>query len=116
MRKCGFFLLFSVFILYALSCVAEEDKKEEIPEGMEIIQVGDGQRIFVPRGTKTRKVGAQLILQDNSEYVAKRFLEIEDYLKTLEAEIKGLKKEIEQLKKLISDMQNSKLISPEKKP
>lgn len=116
MRKCVFLLLLSLFILYSLYGIAKEDKEEEIPAGMEIIQVGDGQRLYVPQGTKTRKVGAQLILQDNSEYVAKKFLEMEGYLKTLEEKLAELKKEIEQLKKAISDIQNSKLNSTEKKP
>ena len=113
MRKCIFFLLVSILIFYSFHSIAKEDKKEEIPAGMEIIQVGDGQRLYVPKGTKTRKVGAQLILEDNSEYVAKRFSEIEDYIKTLQANIEELKNEIGQLRKAISDMQKSKLLSQE---
>lgn len=104
-----------LFIFYAFYCIAKEDKKEEIPAGMEIIQVGDGQRLYVPKGTKTKRIGAQLILEDNSEYVAKRFSEIEEDIKKLRAEVEAQAIEIEELKKTIAQMQSSKLISQENK-
>jgi hypothetical protein len=58
-------------------------------------------------------VGAQLILEDNSEYVAKRFSEIEIDIKALQEKIEAQKIEIEQLKKIINEIQNSKLTSKE---
>lgn len=113
MRKSAFLFLIALFIFYAFSGIAKEDKKEEIPAGMEMIQVGDGQKLYVPKGTKTKRVGAQLILEDNSEYTAKKFSEIESVIKTLQARIEEQKIEIEQLKKIINEIQNSKLISKE---
>lgn len=116
MKKSAFLFLIPLFIFYAFYCIAKEDKKEEITAGMEIIQVGDGQRLCVPKGTKTKKIGAQLILEDNSEYVAKKFSEIEDDVKELRAKVEAQALEIAQLKKTINEMQNSKLISSENKP
>lgn len=113
MKKPAFLFLVALFIFCALPGIAKEDKKEEIPAGMEIIQVGDGQRLYVPKGTKTKRVGAQLILEDNSEYTAKKLSEIEDDIKELQAKVEAQNLEIAQLKKIISEMQNSKLISKE---
>lgn len=115
MRKLAFLFLILLFIFYAFYSIAKEDKKEEIPAGMEIIQVGDGQRLYVPKGTKTKRIGAQLILEDNSEYTAKKFSEIEDDIKELQAKIEEQNLEIVQLKKTIAEMQNGKLISKENK-
>lgn len=115
MRKSAFLFLIPLFIFYAFYSIAKEDKKEEIPAGMEIIQVGDGQRLYVPKGTKTKRVGAQLILEDNSEYTAKKFSELEDDIKELQAKVEAQALEIERLKKAIAEMQNSKLISKENK-
>lgn len=113
MKKSAFLFLIPIFIFYAFYSIAKEDRKEEIPAGMEIIQVGDGQRLYLPKGTKTKRVGAQLILEDNSEYVAKKLSEIEADIKALQAKIEEQKIEIEQLKKIINATQNSKLISKE---
>lgn len=113
MKKSAFLFLVPIFIFCALPCIAKEDKKEEIPAGMEIIQVGDGQRLYLPKGTKTKRVGAQLILEDNSEYTAKKFSEIEIDIKALQAKVEEQAIEIERLKKTINEMQNSKLISKE---
>jgi hypothetical protein len=112
-RKSALLFLIPLFIFYALPGIAKEDNKEEIPAGMEMIQVGDGQRLYLPKGTKTKRVGAQLILEDNSEYVAKKFSEIEIDIKALQAKIEAQALEIEQLKKLIREIKNSKLISKE---
>lgn len=113
MKKSAFLFLIPLFIFCALPGIAKEGKKDEIPAGMEIIQVGDGQRLYLPKGTKTKRVGAQLILEDNSEYTAKKFSEIEIDIKALQAKIEEQALEIEQLKKLIHEIQNSKLISKE---
>lgn len=113
MRKLAFLFLIPLFIFYSLYGIAKEDKKEEIPAGMEIIQVGDGQKLYLPKGTKTKRLGAQLILEDNSEYVAKKLSEIESDIKALQTKIEAQKIEIEQLKKIINEIQNSKLISKE---
>lgn len=113
MRKSAFLFLIPFFIFCTLPGIAKEGKKEEIPAGMEMIQVGDGQRLYLPKGTKTKRVGAQLILEDNSEYVAKKFSEIEIDIKALQVKIEEQKTEIERLKKIINEIQNSKLISKE---
>ncbi|TAN62760.1 hypothetical protein EPN16_00935 [bacterium] len=112
-RRTALLFLIPLFIFYAISGIAKEDKKEEIPAGMEIIRIGDGQRLYLPKGTKTKRVGAQLILEDNSEYVAKRFSEMEIDIKALQAKIEAQEIEIEQLKKIINEIQNSQLISKE---
>ena len=75
-----------------------QTEKREIPEGMEEIQIGGSAKIIVPKGAKTRKVGAQIIVEGTKEYVARRFYELEVQLEEmkqkqieLEAEIKTLK-------------------------
>ncbi len=103
MNKIYFVLLFIVFNLLVtnISTKASNDdlNQNEPPSGMEIINVGtDGQQLILPKGTKMRKVGAQLIIEDNAEYVAERIWNLEKRLKKLESENEEFKKELQELK------------------
>jgi len=76
------------------------------PEGMEKIRLGGSAELLVPEGAKTRKVGAQVIVEGTKEYMARRFSEMEKKIADLEkrqaeleAELKALRKELEDQKK-----------------
>ncbi len=71
----------------------------EIPEGMEEVQIGGSGKLVVPQGAKTRKVGAQVIVEGTKEYMARRFKETDERLKALEDQQTQILKEIEELKK-----------------
>ncbi len=57
--------------------------------------------LIVPKGAKTRKVGAQIIVEGTKEYMSRRFFEMDAQLKKIEARQTELEKEIETLKKTI---------------
>jgi len=75
-----------------------EDGEIIIPPGMELRKVGKID-ILLPEGTKITKVGNRMITEGIREYIARRFLDIEDSLDKIKKEQDALKKEIEDLKK-----------------
>ncbi|MBN1405378.1 MAG: hypothetical protein JW946_02540 [Candidatus Omnitrophica bacterium] len=101
------FIIFSLIIFTAVS-FAQENDSEEASSGMEIIQVGNGQKLFVPKGTKIRRVGAQLILEDNAEYVATRISGLEARIEKLEAQGEELKQNVQDLKNSVKGSEGSK--------
>jgi hypothetical protein len=96
MKRVVFLVFFFVFISI-IPLYAQETDKQEIPPGMERLEMGAA-RVVVPIGTKVRKVGSLIILEDDSEYMSRRFLEMEERLAELEAKEAELKKEVEGLK------------------
>lgn len=70
------------------------------PKGMEITNIGPaGQQLILPKGTKMHKVGAQLIIEDNAQYIATRIWNLEKRMKELELTNEEIKKQLEELKK-----------------
>lgn len=77
----------------------DDTNQQKPPSGMEIINVGGaGQQLILPKGTKMRKVGAQLIIEDNAEYVSERIWDLEKRINKLESASEELKKQIQELK------------------
>jgi len=96
-----------VLILISLSIIsiyAQEVDKEEIPPGMERLDLGAA-KVVVPIGTRVRKVGSLIILENDSEYMSRRFLEIQERLAELEAKEEELKKEVGGLKEALAEIQ-----------
>lgn len=104
-------LLLFLFLIFVFSVqsgtTAKEDKKEYIPPGMEIIQIGNA-RHRVPKGTKMRKEGGLIVLEGNSEYMARK-------LSCIEERLTGLEKQIEELKKAVDEIQKGSLAIEEEK-
>jgi len=82
-------------IVFSSSLWAEEAHNEEVPVGMEIIMVKPGMKQIVPKGTKVSKKGDLIVLEDSNEYSARRFEEMENRFKSLEAELDTFKKGLE---------------------
>jgi len=117
--------LIVVCVFSAILVIAKENgKKEEVPEGMEVLRAGNV-RVIVPRGTKIDQKGNVITVEDISAYSARRFLEIEGRFTETEerlAETKGrlaktegrlgeveareeeLREEVEQLKKALEEI------------
>lgn len=72
----------------------------EIPSGMEEIEVSGGYRIIVPKGAKTRKIGAQLMIEGDAEYMARRFEEMDQEILRLKESVNNLQDRIEQLEEM----------------
>ncbi|MDD5466098.1 MAG: hypothetical protein PHP73_07175 [Candidatus Omnitrophica bacterium] len=102
MNKICIILLFIALNLLVTNTPAkannDNSNQQKPPSGMEIITVGDGQQLILPKGTKMRKIGAQLIIEDNAEYVSERIWDLEKRIKRLESANEELKKQIQELK------------------
>lgn len=100
MRKAGIFILMLVLVFSAIFVAAPEDKnkKEEVPVGMERLEIRKGLEIIVPEGTKMRKQANIFMLEGVNEYVARKFHELRKRIGKLEFSVEELKKEIKQLK------------------
>ncbi|MBL7131838.1 MAG: hypothetical protein ISS45_10655 [Candidatus Omnitrophica bacterium] len=91
-----YFPLILVFVFSILFIIfAKADEKEELPAGMEIIKIGNIEYV-VPKGTQINKQGSAAIPESLSEYVARRFSDIEEYFAKTDQEIKQLKKRVGQ--------------------
>lgn len=112
MKKILIFLLLSYFIFSTVKVFAREKglgvTRQELPTGMENIKIGDGQVLFVPKGTRVRRVGAQIIVEDNAEYAVERFITLEERVKKIETAQEELKETITTLKDALQKITESK--------
>ncbi len=76
---------------------------QEIPQGMEIVNITAGHRLFVPKGAKIKKIGAQIIVENDTEYMSRRFEENEQRFIEIEARLETL---IEQIANITKEQQN----------
>jgi hypothetical protein len=88
---------------------AQEKAEKEVPPGMELLEMGAA-KVVVPVGTKVRRIGSLIILEDDGEYMSRRFLEMEERIQELEAKEKELKQEIEALKQTLDKIQTRESI------
>lgn len=101
-----FFLCCQVFVF------AQEGNQPKIPEGMEAVSIGGSAQLIIPKGAKTRKVGAQIIVEGTKEYMSRRFEEMEERFARFEAAQEELKKEVQSLQEQL----NGTDIKKEEKP
>ena len=87
--------LFLALFLSALPAQAQENKKDEIPPGMEMIEVKPGYRQLLPKGIQISKVGDLLKIEDLKDYTARRLQDMEGLLKEGEADQAELRQEID---------------------
>jgi len=105
-----FILFFHVIVVFAQS-----ESIQKIPLGMEKInKTGSGQ-VIVPKGAKTRKVGAHIIVESDREYMSRRFFEMEERFKKLEKDNEELRKEVRELKKVIKTLKRATFLSDDNK-
>lgn len=85
------FLIPAFMFIAVFSAAARENKKDEIPPGMEMIEIKPGYRQLLPKGIKISKVGDLLKIEDLKDYIARRLQDMEDKFKqneTAQAESK----------------------------
>ncbi|HOW35097.1 MAG TPA: hypothetical protein PL155_01595 [Candidatus Omnitrophota bacterium] len=91
-------VLIVLFFFPAMIVCAQNINVQNIPEGMEVIEINGSGQIIVPKGAKTRKIGAQIFVEGTKEYMSRRFEEIDERLANIEKTLENLQKEIESLK------------------
>ena len=95
--KRNYFLLFSACLI-CIVCLIVEAYEEELPPGMEIIEIGDVKHL-VPIGTKVRKESGLMVLEGQSEYMARKFISIEQRIEQIEKDLEALRKAVGEIKK-----------------
>jgi len=73
---------------------------------MEAIRLGGSAELIVPKGAKTRRVGAQIIVEGTKEYMSRRFSEMEKRLAAIEKRQENLIKEVKSLNNALKEQQN----------
>ena len=106
-----FLFFFSGIFVFAQS---EEKKqnpayeiKQEIPEGMEAVQIGGSAQLIIPRGAKTKKVGAQIIVEGTKEYMSRRFSEIDAQIEQIKKTQEAITEELKTLSDAIKNTQDN---------
>lgn len=103
-QATGLFFVFFCVLTLSLNVFAQQDQDPvaqggDVPEGMEVIQVTGGYRLIVPQGAKTRRVGAQIIVEGDKEYYSRRFYELSQEIADLRTQVEELKRQVGELKK-----------------
>jgi hypothetical protein len=98
MKKFIFLLLIVTQVFLTISIMAQENKEETMPPGMEIRLI-KGARWLVPKGVLIRKKGDLIIFETANEYVARKLSDMEERIAKIEAEQKKLNEKLEQSSK-----------------
>ena len=96
-----FNLFFSVFLVWA-----QQDNKEQIAPGMQSIWVGSTE-LIVPKDLKIRKEGGLIILENTTDYVARKVQDMQARIDNLSEELENVKKQVEQFKKIIKALKRN---------
>ena len=94
-----------IIVLFLSSSVfAQQDQSVsaqggDVPPGMEVVNVTGGYRLIVPEGAKTRRVGAQIIVEGDKEYYSRRFHELAQEIADLKAQVEKLQQQVSELQK-----------------
>jgi hypothetical protein len=101
MRNIIILLIVLFFHISGFSVLAEENEssitRREASQGMEIIQIGQGQQLLVPKGAKIRRIGAQIVVEDTMESIVNRVTELEGRIQSLEAKNADMEQQIANL-------------------
>jgi hypothetical protein len=113
MNRLQIFIFICIFCFSAMNVIAQGGTAPEVPVGMEVIYLGaGGGQVIVPKGAKTRQVGAQLIVEGTKEYMSRMVHEMGLRMTTIEERLDGLEKTMESLTDIVQEMQaNAKLAS-----
>jgi hypothetical protein len=83
---------------------SQNDSSPVVPPGSEIVQI-EGNRLVVPKGTILKKVGASILMEDLSAYVARQLSYMEERLARIEQSQEGLRQETEDLRNIVKELQ-----------
>jgi len=100
-------LLILTFIFATSFAIAQKNEEEEVPPGMEVLKIGDV-RVITIIGTKIKKQGDLLVVEGTKEFVARKFIEMEDRFSEIDGKTKGLEKEVKKLKEALDEIKKNK--------
>ncbi len=91
-------------VIFAQPYAETKKEKTEKKDGMTTIHVTNGHQITVPEGLKVEKVGAQIRMQDPTEFVMEKLQVVEERLVALEKKQDELEADLTILQEVISSM------------
>jgi len=86
----------------------------ELPPGMEVVNIGTA-NVIAPIGSKVNKEGTVIIVEPIEQYAARRFLDIEGRLSSIDLRLNELADNIEKLKKSTEKIDSEKASKAELK-
>jgi len=102
MKRLKIIGIFLIVMFYPLSVLAQQNKGKEIPPWMEDIKIKGRSTYLVPKGATHKIIGAQIVVEPPSEYVARRIYEMEaqmeEHFNKITKDQEEIKKEIQELK------------------
>lgn len=100
-----------VFFMFFMGCAVAvfAQKAKDIPPWMEDVEESGRSTYLVPKGSRRKIVGSQVIVEPPNEYVARRLYEMEEYLRarldTIEANQEKFQKELEELETSVREIE-----------
>jgi len=104
---CVFFFISSICFGFEEDLDSQRIDSDDVPQGMEVVQITSGSRILVPKGAKVKKVGAQIIIEGDQEYFSRRFQEVTQEIENLKGSVSVLQNQIEKLNQATEDQKES---------
>jgi len=87
--------------------ISQRERPVAARPGMEVVRTGPNTEIVIPKGLKIYKDGAVSVMETTSEYMVRRFLDVEKRLDEIEAKEEELEKELKELKETVEGMQKN---------
>jgi hypothetical protein len=82
----------------------------EVGPGLEVIQVGNV-NVVVPKDSKVRKEGAQIVVEDISAYVGRKFVDMDKRFQDIEDRQVQMQQGLDQLQASVNNLTNATLRS-----
>ena len=120
MKQRTIFLMLCMMLVPAAIVMAQEDKAQSaqenvsVPTGMEE-QVIETTKWVVPKGAKVYKKNNKFVVENTSEYVARRLEEIEERIGRIEDKEKELDERLTQIANALLEQQKSSVKEAPKK-
>jgi peptidoglycan hydrolase CwlO-like protein len=87
--------------------ISQRERPVAARPGMEVVRTGPNTEIVIPKGLKIYKDGAISVMETTSEYMVRRFLDVEKRLDEIEAKEEEFEKELKELKETVEGMQKN---------
>ncbi|MFC1514412.1 hypothetical protein ACFL5X_00735 [Candidatus Omnitrophota bacterium] len=102
--------LLLAFLVMLSPVFTQDNDPYNVPEGMELIEIGQT-KVIVPQGTQVEKKGGLVLLEDINSYTARKISDLETRLGSIEARLKGLEEKLDGLERKIEQPQEKTLTS-----
>jgi len=99
--KRTYFLITVLLLSFVLVARTYSQQQAKESSGMESIELGPGVSVFAPQGAKMKEHKGVITLEENSEYLSRRFSEFEERLNKLEETAQDTQEKLGQLEEVL---------------